>query len=152
MMMPFLSPHFSFEEMTHSEIASRRGIPNELPPELSPNLTRVANFLEKVRLRLGQPVIVHSGYRSPAVNKAVGGVPTSAHCQALAADIVMPAYGGPHEVACAICVPDLLTDLDQIILEYGWVHLGLAELGELPRRQLLTKRSAAAPYERGLMA
>jgi len=148
-----LTEHFSLEELTYSEVAARRGLSNELPPELTANLTRTADFLERLRARLGyNPVSVHSAYRAPAVNEAVGGVPTSAHCRALAADIVCPGYGSPYSVAKFVAqAPELMVDVDQLILEYGWVHIGLAEEGKPPRRQLLTKRSAAAPYETGLL-
>ena len=144
--------HFSLAELTYSEVAARKGIPNTVPPELMPNLARLTNFLERVRVRLNySQVIVHSAWRAPAVNEAVGGVKTSAHCKALAGDIVCPGYGSPYSVARAIAdTPALMADIDQLILEYGWVHAGLAEDGKQPRHELLTKRSAAAPYEAGL--
>ena len=47
--------------------------------------------MEKIRSLLdNQPIVVHSGYRAPAVNRAVGGVATSAHCLGLACDFVCP--------------------------------------------------------------
>ena len=58
-----LSPHFSLAELTYSEIAARRGIPNDLPVELLPNLTRVANVLERPLLarhrRNGLEIYLH---------------------------------------------------------------------------------------------
>jgi hypothetical protein len=151
--MTKITDHFTLEELTISEVAARRGLSNEPPPELLPNLQRVADLLELVRVRLNyQQVIVHSAYRAPEVNEAVGGVKTSAHCKALAADIVAPGYGCPSSVATAIRdTPDLMAVIDQLILEYGWVHVGLADDGKEPRHQLLTKRSAAAPYEVGIV-
>lgn len=151
--MTKITDHFTLEELTTSEIAARRGISNDPPPELLLNLQRTAEFLELVRVRLGyQQVIVHSGYRAPEVNELVGGVKTSAHCKALAADIVCPGYGCPSSVATAIRdTPELMALLDQLILEYGWVHVGLADDGKQPRHELLTKRSAAAPYEAGIV-
>ena len=151
--MTKISDHFTLEELTRSEIAARRGIPNDPPPELLANLQRIAEFLELVRVRLGyNQVIVHSAYRAPEVNALVGGVKTSAHCKALAADIVCPGYGAPYSIARAIAdTPELLAQVDQLILEYGWLHCGLAENGKAPRHQLLTKRSAASPYETGLV-
>lgn len=151
--MTKVTDHFTLEELTTSEIAARRGVSNEPPQDLLPNLQRTAEFLELVRVRLGyQQVIVHSAYRAPEVNELVGGVKTSAHCKALAADIVCPGYGCPSSVAVAIRdTPELMALLDQLILEYGWVHVGLADNGKQPRHELLTKRSAAAPYEVGIV-
>jgi zinc D-Ala-D-Ala carboxypeptidase len=107
--------------------------------------------MERIRTLLGdKPIIVHSGYRSAQVNKAVGGVATSAHCSGLACDFVCPALGAPVEVALAILNSDI--DYDQIILEYGWVHVGLAREGQLSRHEALTKRSSLAAYESGIRA
>ena len=82
------------------------------------------------------------------VNQAVAGVMTSAHCHGLACDFVCPAFGTPAEVALTILKSDI--EYDQLILEYGWVHVGLGEGGVLPRREALTKRSAWAAYESGI--
>jgi hypothetical protein len=64
----------------------------------------------------------------------------------LACDFVCPDFGTPYEVAEAIARVGI--EFDQLIREYGWVHLGLSE-GE-PRRQTLTKRSSYSPYENGI--
>ena len=86
------------------------------------------------------PIVVHSGYRSVEANRAVGGVATSAHLHGLACDFVCPAFGTPANVALAILKSEI--EYDQLILEYGWVHVGLAQEGLLSRREALTKRSA----------
>jgi hypothetical protein len=107
--------------------------------------------MERIRTLLGdRPIIVHSGYRSAEVNHAVGGVATSAHCHGLACDFVCSAFGTPAEVALAILKSDL--EYDQLILEYGWVHVGLAQEGLLSRQEVLTKRSPGAAYESGIRA
>jgi zinc D-Ala-D-Ala carboxypeptidase len=146
-----ISEHFSLEEMTFSETAARLGIDNAASPEIVGNLRRVAASMERVRSLLGdKPIVVHSGYRAPEVNEAVGGVATSAHCFGLACDFVCSQYGTAAEVALAILKSDL--EYDQLILEYGWVHIGLAKDGVRLRRQALTKRSPQAPYELGIRA
>jgi zinc D-Ala-D-Ala carboxypeptidase len=105
--------------------------------------------MEQARARLGnRSIIVHSGYRSPVVNQAISGVATSAHCRGLACDFVCPALGTPEEVALAILKSDLA--YDQLILEYGWVHVALAEEGLAPRREALTKHAAGAAWESGI--
>lgn len=144
-----LSDHFTLEDLTYSSMAARHDLANIPGEEATENLKRVAATLEKVRvLLMYNPIVIHSGYRSPEVNRLDGGVPTSAHCLGLACDFVCPGYGAPSGVALAIKRSDIA--YDQLILEYGWVHLGLAELEKAPRYECLTKRSPSAPYEQGI--
>ena len=130
-----LTEHFTIEELTRSEIAVRNGIDNSCPKELIPNLLRLAEALEKIRNAYFLPVSVSSGYRCEALNKLIGGSPTSAHTRALAAD-----FTRKNKSVIEICkqIPEIVTDFDQVIYEFGpagWVHLGLSDN---PRRQLLT--------------
>jgi len=146
-----ISEHFTLEELSFSETAARLGLDNTPSSTVITNLGRVATVMEKIRTWLGsEPIVVHSGYRSPRVNEAVGGVATSAHCYGLACDFVCPDFGTPYEVALAILKSDI--EYDQLILEYGWVHVGLAQEGVLCRREALTKRSPRAAYESGIRA
>ena len=144
-----LSPHFSLAELTASEYAERHGIDNTPRDGDVENLERLAYVLEQVRSLLGFPVHVNSAYRNAHVNAGIGGSKTSAHQLGLAADIVCPQFGSPYLVAEAIRISGI--QYDQLILEYGWVHIGLSAEGK-PRRMDLTKRSAAAPYEQGILA
>ena len=145
------SEHFTLEEMCFSKTAARLEIDNTPGPIETANLKLVVSFLEKIRTLLGdKPIVVHSGYRAPEVNKAVGGVVTSAHCFGLACDFVCPDFGTSYEVALAILKSDI--EYDQLILECGWVHVGLAKGGMLSRREALTKRSPGAAYESGIRA
>ena len=144
-----ISDHFTLEELSFSEAAARLGLVNTPTPTVTTNLKLVAAAMEQVRARLGdRPIVVHSGYRSSEVNRAVGGVATSAHCRGLACDFVCPAFGTPTEVALAILHSNI--EYDQLILEYGWVHVGLAAEGSLARREALTKRAAGAAWESGI--
>lgn len=150
-----LSPHFTLEEMTRSEWAARHGFPNQPGERELANLQQTAIAMEMVRQILGGlPIHVSSGYRSAAVNAGVGGARTSAHVLGLACDFQCPDFGTPYQGAC--CLMQAMKagqlDLDQLILEYGWVHVGLANFGQPSRRMLLTKRSALAPYEAGINA
>lgn len=116
--MAQLSQHFSLEEMT----ATNTGLPNQPATEADmDNLRRTANAMEGVRALLGRPIRISSGYRSPAVNKKVRGVSTSAHCQGYAVDFTCPQYGSPAKVAKAIAESDI--QFDQCIYEGTWVHL-----------------------------
>ncbi len=144
-----ITEHFTLEELSFSEAAARLGLDNTPMQAVITNLGLVAAVMEGIRTLLGdRPIVVHSGYRSAEVNQAVGGVATSAHCRGLACDFVCPAFGTPAEVALAILRSDI--EYDQLILEYGWVHVGLAQQGLLSRREALTKRSPSAAYEPGI--
>jgi hypothetical protein len=149
--MTQLTEHISLEDMLHSESGERLGIDNTPDAVALENLHLIASVMEVIRLRLGCPLVIYSGYRSTAVNAVVGGVATSAHCHGLACDFVFPEYGSPYMVAIAITPWIKELCVDQLIREYGWIHVGLA-VAVAPRNELLTKRSAAAKYELGILA
>lgn len=134
-----LSKNFTLQELTVSDWAARNGVDNTPPLDVVANLTKVAEKLEEVRAILGQPIIVNSGYRSPKVNKAIGGKPTSQHQYGQACDFKCPAFGSPEKIVRALAESNL--KYDQLILEFatpdggGWVHLSI---GNKNRQQLLT--------------
>lgn len=132
-----LSAHFTMAEMTHSATAARKGIANVVTPAVEHQLYLTADRMEGVRRLLGdKPISVLSGYRSPAVNKAVGGSTTSAHMTGHAVDFICPGFGTPAQVAAHLAKH--LTGFDQIIEEFGqWVHVGF---GPGKRGQKLTAR------------
>lgn len=132
-----LSDHFSLAELTVSATAARRGISNVPPPLVIDTLILTADRMEKVRALLGdKPIIVLSGYRSPAVNAAVGGSKSSAHMTGHAVDFICPRFGTPAQVAAHLAKH--LTGFDQLIEEFGdWVHVGF---GPGKRGQKLTAR------------
>lgn len=131
-----LSPHFTLDELTVSETAARLGLDNTPPEDVLSNLKWLADTLEQIRWLLGYPIIVSSGYRSPAVNKAIGGSRNSAHMRGLACDFICPKFGTPLAVAKEIA--GSVIQFDQLIHEFGrWVHIGLSDN---PRRELLTAR------------
>ena len=132
-----LSPHFSLAELVSSQVATRKGIDNAPAPAIVANLTRLAALLEQVRALVGAPIAISSGYRSPALNKAVGGAANSAHVLGLAADI-STAKLTPKALALLIRQSDIA--FDQLIYEGTWVHIGLST-GAL-RRQVLTAKFA----------
>jgi zinc D-Ala-D-Ala carboxypeptidase len=121
-----LSAHFTLDELTVSQEASRRGIDNTPPPQALAALHITAQGLEAVRVRLGcAPIIVSSGYRSLEVNRVIGGSKTSQHITGQAADFIAPAFGNPTEVASAL--RDSGVEYDQLILEFTrWVHISFA--------------------------
>jgi len=135
-----LSEHFTLQELTVSEWASRNDVDNTPPDMLMSTMVELANKLEEVRTVLGNKIHVNSGYRSPKVNKAIGGTSTSDHQYAQAADIICPEFGNPEQICYAIMESGI--KFDQLILEYptpeggGWAHIGI---GKKMRQQVMTK-------------
>jgi len=129
-----LTPHFSLAELTFSATAQRRQIDNSPPPSVLRNLNQLAVGLEDVRAALdGLPIRINSGYRCPALNRAVGGARLSAHMSGHAADFVCPDFGTPLEIVRTLAKTDIT--FDKLIQEGTWVHISFAPEA---RRQLLT--------------
>ena len=125
-----LTQHFSLEELT--KVGPHTGIDNTPPLEMAASLLKVAEKLEQARTIwswvLGRdfPVLVSYGYRCKALNDAVGSHDTSAHLLGLAADAV-PADLTLHEAFDALANDhSFCADVDQLIIERGCVHIGLA--------------------------
>jgi hypothetical protein len=139
--MTQLTPHFSLEELVRSSTADRYRLDNTPTIDVLRCLQVTAELLEKVRLQLGRPVIVTSGYRSLAVNRAVGGVKTSDHTTGQAADIVSPAFGTPYQVARALVTMVSVLGIGQLILEgiggKQWVHVS-THVPPNPSNRILT--------------
>ena len=130
------SRYFSVEELTRSVTAIREGIDNTIPDRLLPNITRLIDYLDKVREEFGAPISVSSGYRCPDLNKAVGGSKKSQHMQGLAADLVVP------ELSRLFQTIRKMGGFDQLIWEEPsphrvWVHVSVAPKGDKPRGQVL---------------
>lgn len=132
-------PHISYIEMVQSDTASRRHINNIPNDEQHMNLVLMANWLETLRDDLRKEharrlfVVVNSGFRSPELNRALGGSRTSAHLDGLAADIRVP---GMTTLALARFISDRYGNYDQLIHQFGrWVHIALDPKREYPRVQ-----------------
>jgi len=131
-----LSEHFSLDELTASQEATRHSINNKPSEKVVENLRMLAALLEQVRTLLGSHSIhISSGFRSLALNRHIGSFDTSAHVRGYAADFTCPAFGKPIEVAKKIAESNL--KFDQLIYEGTWVHISCDPQN---RRQLLTAR------------
>jgi zinc D-Ala-D-Ala carboxypeptidase len=132
-----LSENFTLDEFTQSASAKRLGISNEPTPEVIANLQLlVTNVLQPLRTALGRSIKVTSGYRSPAVNKAVGGVKTSQHSEGKAVDIVVQGMS-PYDVVKFLM--DMNIEFDQAIQEFGeWTHISYNK--DQNREQVLTAK------------
>jgi uncharacterized protein YcbK (DUF882 family) len=141
-----LSPNFTLEELTVSEIAARRGLDNTPNATEIANLVRVAELLEQVRALLGKPILINSAFRSKPVNDAVGSRDTSQHRLGCAADIRVPGLT-PKQVVQA-CI-DAKIPFDQIIEEFdSWTHISVPNAKEQqPRRQaLVINKAGTRPF------
>jgi hypothetical protein len=132
-----MTEHFSLDELTASQEATRHGINNKPSEKVVENLRMLAALLEQVRELLGDRSIrISSGYRSLALNRHIGSNDTSAHVRGYAADFTCPAFGTPITVAKKIAESNL--KFDQLICEgNAWIHISCDPKN---RRQVLTAR------------
>ena len=123
-----ISKHISYKEGVHSITAIRKGIDNEPNEEQLANMKLVANNLfEPLRVFINGPIKVNSFFRSPDLNKAIGGSTKSQHCKGQAIDID-DTYGKATNAEMYWWIKENL-DFDQMIWEFGnnnnpdWVHV-----------------------------
>ena len=137
-----LSPHFTFAELTHTDHRSLDNTPNA--DELA-NLKRLAEFLETVKTALSnRPVMINSGFRSKAVNDAVGSKNTSQHRLGLAADFRVPGMAPDAVMRTLLALP-----YDQLIREFDrWTHISVPNNVDMsPRKQaLIIDKSGTRPF------
>lgn len=116
--------HFTIQELTRSTTARLRGIDNTPSQQVINSLEAlVDNVLDPLREAWGAPIHVNSGYRCPALNKAVGGVPASQHIKGEAADITA---GSPAQnKRLYSLLKQLNLPVDQAINEhdFAWIHV-----------------------------
>ena len=141
--MTKLTEHFSLEELYRSDTATAMKINNKPNAQETEHLKELCEkILEPLRVKIGFPIIVNSGYRGPKLNAAIpGSSKTSAHQYGYVADIVCPAYGNAKEF-CKYVVKFLNDNkiaFDQVIYEYdSWVHIGVRNGKGLQRKQVIT--------------
>ena len=123
-----ISKHISYKEGIHSITAIRKGIDNEPNEEQLANMKLVAEkVFEPLRVFINGPIKVNSFFRSPDLNKAIGGSTKSQHCKGQAIDID-DTYGKATNAEMYWWIKENL-DFDQMIWEFGnndnpdWVHV-----------------------------
>lgn len=131
-----MSRWFQLPEM----LVTSSGLANHPPPAIRSRIEDTMLRMDQIRDILGKPVRITSGYRSPAVNTAIGGARTSDHMLGCAVDFVC-AKMDPKDICRAILAHKPGVEFDQLIAEYrrgvGWVHIGF---GERMRQEVLTFR------------
>ena len=146
-----LSDHFTLGELTKTN-TKIKNVPNEAQVN---NLKRLCGWLEELRrrpspspslLREGseEPIIINSGYRSPEVNRAVGGVPNSNHLTGCAVDIHVTGLEQLiHYASTLLDISDeRQEDFDELLLERSpkgtyWLHFAVRPSGNRRRVRLI---------------
>lgn len=140
-MATYITQHFTLEELVASATAKARGIKNTPNTQAIINLSALAvKVLEPLRTWYGDQIKIGSGYRSKALNKAVGGVTNSQHIIGQAADLCID---GDKRKGWRWFeyIRDYL-DYDQLIWEHNskggyWVHVSYDPQGR-NRKQVIT--------------
>ena len=123
-----ISQHISYKEAVYSRTAQRLGIDNEPNDEQMKNMLNIAQeVFEPLRMWVGGPIKINSFFRSPELNKAIGGSTKSQHCHGQAIDLD-DTFGRATNAEMFEFIKKHL-DFDQIIWEFGddenpdWVHV-----------------------------
>ena len=123
-----ISQHISYKESVYSRTATRLGIDNEPNDEQMKNMLNIAQeVFEPLRMWVGGPIKINSFFRSPELNKAIGGSGKSQHCHGQAIDLD-DTFGRCTNAEMFEFIKKHL-DFDQIIWEFGdednpdWVHV-----------------------------
>lgn len=147
--MILLSAHFSLEEATISETASRLGIDNSHPtPQIVTTASRTAVYLEGIRDLLRKPIHVNSWIRCLDLNRALKSRDTSQHLVGEAVDFICPEFGTPIEICKEIVISGL--EFDQLILEHTWVHISWNSIPNARQRNQVLSLLQDGSYSRGL--
>lgn len=144
-----LSANFLMQEFTRSDTAKRRGIDNNPSLEhAEAALELFEHIVQPIRDHFGTSIFLSSGYRSHALNKAIGGSQTSQHSKGEAVDIDMDDRKGPENEDIFHYIRKNLP-FDQLIWEFGdskrpdWVHVSYKKGGPQRGQILAAKRNSA---------
>ena len=129
-----LSQHFTLGEFIRSKYPEVYNIPSHVAIE---NLKRLCGWLEVLRDKVGHAIVINSGYRSPQLNKKVGGAATSNHLTGCAADIRTNGMDQAIEYAAILIAhaKESQQGFDELLIEknhYGavWLHFAVRPSGK----------------------
>ena len=140
-----ITEHFTVEEFERSSTADRLGIDNRVPEALLPNLKTLCEVvLEPLRAFAGKPIVISSGYRCPALNRAVGGASQSQHLRGEAADLHLPSTAEGRTWFGWLMDN---TTFDQLIWEHDrhgshWIHVSCKADPSRNRNRVVTQISS----------
>ena len=132
-----LSKNFSRAEIEHSNTAKRLGISNEMSEKHLESMQRlIDNLIQPMRDAIG-PIRISSGYRSPKLNKAIGGSSRSQHSKGEALDLQFWEKGKMNNRVIYDWVLESGVEFDQMINEFdfAWIHISYNENNN--RKQIL---------------
>ena len=136
-----ISKHISYKEAVYSRTAQRRDIYNHPEKDQSNNMCLIAEeVFEPLRAWVGGPIKINSFFRSPELNKAIGGSGKSQHCHGQAIDLD-DTFGRATNAEMFEFIKEHL-DFDQMIWEFGsednpdWVHVSYVSPEENRKRCL----------------
>ena len=124
-----LSEHFMLGEFTRAKYPEVYNVPSH---EAIANMKRLCVWLEVLRNKVGHPIVINSGYRSPQLNRKVGGAPTSNHLTGCAVDIRTSGFEQAIEYTAILIAyaTESNQEFDELLIEknrYGaiWVHFAV---------------------------
>ena len=124
-----ISPNFKLGEFTRSKYPEVYNIPSH---EAIANMKRLCVWLEVLRDKVGHPIVINSGYRSPQLNRKVGGAPTSNHLTGCAVDIRTSGFEQAIEYTAILIAyaTESNQEFDELLIEknrYGavWLHFAV---------------------------
>lgn len=140
-----ISKHISIKESVRSITAERLGLHNFPDNDTLINMQLIANrVFEPLREWVGGPIKINSFYRSPDLNKAIGGSKKSQHCKGQAIDLD-DTYGNATNAEMFNYIKDTLS-FDQLIWEFGddsnpdWVHVSYISEEENRKRVMRAEK------------
>lgn len=144
-----ITENFTLEEFTRSSTAKSMGIDNTPDDTQTEHIVEVARIIQQFRDFYGKPVRITSGFRCPALNRMVGGSPTSAHMTGYAVDFVplSPTHKAVFQTEFLRFLMIKKPKFDQVIFEKpdekgycSWIHIGLYSPKGEQRCQILIGR------------
>ena len=143
-----LSKNLTLKECIRSGTADRLGIDNTPDEWATENLKKVAEHIfQPLRDHFGVPVYVSSGYRSPDLNRAIGGSKRSQHMEGRALDLDADVFGDISNAEIFHYIRECL-EFDQVVWEFGdednpsWVHVSYVHGGTNRKRCLKACRNS----------
>lgn len=143
-----LSKHVTVEEFCFSPTAIRAGIKNVMALQQLENATLLCEkVFDPLREYVGKPIKINSGFRSPSLNRAIGGSSSSQHCKGQAMDLEL------HDKELFDWIIDNL-EYDQLIAEFGtdkhfaWFHISYSHKNNRKEVLRATKKAGKTVYSK----